>query len=270
MRVCLQISISFPQRYSLSLSVCVFFVVFISFSDMSQSENDDDDLDFYDFLEAVSDKIDDITQQSRADLSRREWPFHDSLVEERKEDSRQRWQRTREEVEEQKRQLKSQLQKKIRVWSDNLKTPNFIRTRDKIAFSIGVANTCFSPLVGRESDLSFPSSLNWSRRLAGRYPHLLPLIYTIQALLLIPLRFFIYKRKSWHYFGKEIGWRVRVSVGLTLVLVYDLCYFVNLLTLIYLWVFPSSKILFVVCYTLSHGPVGLAIVFWRNSLVFHS
>jgi hypothetical protein len=54
------------------------------------------------------------------------------------------------------------------------------------------------------------------------------------------------------------------------VLVYDLCYFVNVLTLLYLWVFPSSKILFTVCYTLSHGPLGFAIVLWRNSLVFHS
>lgn len=53
-------------------------------------------------------------------------------------------------------------------------------------------------------------------------------------------------------------------------LVYDLCYFVNVLTLIYLWIFPSSKILFTVCYTLSHGPLALAIVLWRNSLVFHS
>jgi len=29
-------------------------------------------------------------------------------------------------------------------------------------------------------------------------------------------------------------------------------------------------ILFTVCYTLSHGPLALAIVLWRNSLVFHS
>lgn len=61
----------------------------------------------------------------------------------------------------------------------------------------------------------------------------------------------------------EIHWRL-------FHLVYDLCYFVNVLTLIYLWIFPSSKILFTVCYTLSHGPLALAIVLWRNSLVFHS
>lgn len=127
-----------------------------------------------------------------------------------------------------------QLEQRIHKWSQNLKQPTFIQARDKISFSIGVANACFSPLI------------------AGRWPHILPLVYTIQALFLITLRFFIYKRKSWHYF------------------VYDLCYFVNVLTLLYLWVFPSSKVLFTVCYTLSHGPLGFAIVLWRNSLVFHS
>ncbi|CAF0786728.1 unnamed protein product [Rotaria sp. Silwood1] len=180
--------------------------------------NDEEELDFYDFLEAVSDKIDNIKNQ----------------IEERREHPRQRLRRTIAELEEQKRILKSQLEQRIHIWSENFKKPNFIRTRDKISFSIGVANACFSPLI------------------AGRWPHILPLVYTIQALFLITLRFFIYKRKSWHYF------------------VYDLCYFVNVLTLLYLWVFPSSKILFTVCYTLSHGPLGIAIVLWRNSLVFHS
>jgi hypothetical protein len=103
--------------------------------------------------------------------------------------------------------------------------------------------------------------------LAGRWPHMLPLVYTIQALFLITLRFFIYKRKSWHYFGKV---RIEIFGCNVCILVYDLCYFVNVLTLLYLWVFPSSKILFTVCYTLSHGPLAFAIVLWRNSLVFHS
>ena len=67
------------------------------------------------------------------------------LVEERKEDSRQQWQRTKEEVEEQKLLLKNQLQNRVHVLATNLKKPNFIRTRDKITFTVGVANTCFSP-----------------------------------------------------------------------------------------------------------------------------
>ncbi|CAF3104605.1 unnamed protein product [Rotaria sp. Silwood2] len=185
---------------------------------IEQEEDNNDELDLYDFLEVIASKIDSFKNQ----------------IEERKEYSRQRWQRTKEEVEEQKRLLRSQLEKHIHLLSENLKKPNFIRTRDKITFTIGVANTCFSPLI------------------AAKWPQILPIVYTVQAFFLITLRFFIYKSKHWHYS------------------VFDLCYFVNLLTLIYLWILPSSKILLAVCYSLAHGPVALAIVLWRNSLVFHS
>lgn len=125
------------------------------------------------------------------------------VVEERREDSRQRLRRTIDELEQQKRLLKIQLQQRIHVWSESFKQPNFIRTRDKISFTIGVANACFSPLIGREEDLPVLFAENIHRLfLAGRWPDMLPLVYTIQALFLITLRFFIYKRKSWHYFGK--------------------------------------------------------------------
>lgn len=70
------------------------------------------------------------------------------LVEERREDSLQRLQRTKNEIDEQKRLLKTQLQHRVRVLSEKLKKPNFIQTRDKIMFTIGVANACFSPLIG--------------------------------------------------------------------------------------------------------------------------
>jgi hypothetical protein len=77
------------------------------------------------------------------------------VVEERREDSRQRLRRTIAELEEQKRLLKTQLQQRIHVWSENFKQPNFIRTRDKISFSIGVANACFSPLIGMPNSFLF-------------------------------------------------------------------------------------------------------------------
>ncbi len=71
------------------------------------------------------------------------------VVEERKADSRQLWQRKKDEVEEQKRLLKTQLQSRVHVLSENLKKPSFILTRDKFIFTIGVANACFSPLIGK-------------------------------------------------------------------------------------------------------------------------
>lgn len=81
------------------------------------------------------------------------------LVEDRKEDSRQRWQQTKQEIEEQKHLLKVQFAKNVRLLSENLKKPNFIRTRDKITFTIGVANTCFSPLIGMNPSFAFQYSL---------------------------------------------------------------------------------------------------------------
>ncbi|CAF1432886.1 unnamed protein product [Rotaria magnacalcarata] len=188
--------------------------------DYGNDELLNEELDFFDFLEMVTNQIDTIAS--------------DIKFQENQEKSPHRWQRTTADLAHRRRRLKSQLEQRVHIWSKNLKQPNFIRTRDKISFSIGVVNACCSPLI------------------VSRWPHLLPLVYTVQALFLIPLRFLSYKRKSWHYS------------------VYDLCYFVNLLTLLYLWVFPSSIILFTVCYMLSHGPLIFAIVLWRNSLVFHS
>ncbi|KAG6849635.1 hypothetical protein H0H93_006758 [Arthromyces matolae] len=58
-------------------------------------------------------------------------------------------------------------------------------------------------------------------------------------------------KRAWHYF------------------LFDLCYYVNILNFMYLWLFPSSSALFVACYCLSHGSLASAIITWRNSLVFH-
>ena len=68
---------------------------------------------------------------------------------------------------------------------------------------------------------------------------------------LLPYRFYTYKKLQWHYF------------------LFDLCYYVNILNLVFLWILPHSPSLFVACYCLSHGSVASAIITWRNSLVFH-
>ena len=138
--------------------------------------NDDEELDFYDFIEVVSDKFDNITTQSKI------WTWISfvlnqtdrQIVEERREDSRKRLRRTIDELEAQKRLLKAQLQQRIHVWSENIKQPNFIRTRDKISFSIGVANACFSPLIGIKHTIAFkstrfPSVFHFSRPLASYF-----------------------------------------------------------------------------------------------------
>lgn len=68
----------------------------------------------------------------------------------------------------------------------------------------------------------------------------------------MPIRFYTYKQRGFHYF------------------LADLCYFVNLLLLLSIWVFPNSKRLFISTYCLAMGNNAIAIAMWRNSLVFHS
>jgi len=75
--------------------------------------------------------------------------------------------------------------------------------------------------------------------------------YTLQALYLLPVRTYKYKKRAWHYF------------------LFDLCYYANILNFLFLWVFPSSAPLWVACYCLSHGSLASAVITWRNSLVFH-
>jgi Protein of unknown function (DUF2838) len=81
-----------------------------------------------------------------------------------------------------------------------------------------------------------------------RYVHI---SFTLQLLYLLPYRSYVYKKLKWHYF------------------LFDLCYYVNILSLVFLWILPQSPALFVACYCLSHGAVASAVITWRNSLVFH-
>jgi hypothetical protein len=88
--------------------------------------------------------------------------------------------------------------------------------------------------------------------LIGAAPHLFYWWYTIQLMYFMPIRAYTYHRKGYHYF------------------LADLCYFVNVLCLLTIWAFPRSKRLLISAYCLAYGNNAVAIVMWRNSLVFHS
>ena len=75
--------------------------------------------------------------------------------------------------------------------------------------------------------------------------------YTAQGCYLLPLRFYQYKKRAWHYF------------------LFDLCYYVTILNFIFIWFLPANPSLFIACYCLSHGSLASAVITWRNSLVFH-
>lgn len=130
--------------------------------------------------------------------------------------------------------LKSLYKKRIdglsRKWHDK----HIIKTRDKAAFVIGVANLYLTAL------------------LIGFRPQYIAWCYTLELITLMPWRFYTYRRKQYHYF------------------IADLCYFTNVMLVIFLWIFPDSVHLLIGTFCLSYGSLAMAILAWRNSLVFHS
>lgn len=88
--------------------------------------------------------------------------------------------------------------------------------------------------------------------LIGGVPHYFYYWFTIQLAYFMPIRWFTYHSKGYHYF------------------LADLCYFVNALCILAIWVFPQSKRMFISTYCLAYGNNAVAIAMWRNSLVFHS
>ncbi|KAG9004067.1 hypothetical protein FRB90_011077 [Tulasnella sp. 427] len=94
-------------------------------------------------------------------------------------------------------------------------------------------------------------SILYTSLLVGLAPEWLHVLYTVQTLYFLPTRYYTYKKKAWHYF------------------LFDLCYYVNVLALLFIWVFPGSPVLWHSCYLLTHGSLASAVITWRNSLVFH-
>jgi hypothetical protein len=125
-----------------------------------------------------------------------------------------------------------------------------VRTREKISFFFGVHSLLVSALLFAMAPECVSQLIPPLNLIAtfGRWVHV---SYTLQALYLLPVRIYKYKKRAWHYF------------------LFDLCYYVTILNFLFIWVFPSSPALFVACYCLSHGSLASAVITWRNSLVFH-
>ena len=135
-----------------------------------------------------------------------------------------------EQLDRYRKRMRQRVDKLGRQWRD---TKN-ISLREKISFICGVMNIFISGY------------------LIGGYPQYFHIWYTAQLVYFMPIRIFLYHRRGYHYF------------------LVDLCYFVNLLLSMSLWAFPNSKRLFMAAYCLAYGNNAVAIVMWRNSLVFHS
>jgi hypothetical protein len=135
-----------------------------------------------------------------------------------------------EQLERYRKRMRESVDRIGRRWNDT-KT---VTAREKISFICGVLNVLISGY------------------LIGGYPEYFHIWYTLQLLYFMPIRWYTYHRRGYHYF------------------LADLCYFVNFLCMCTIWFFPNSKRLFISTYCLAFGNNAIAIAMWRNSMVFHS
>lgn len=113
-------------------------------------------------------------------------------------------------------------------------TPTRIKLRDKLTFMTGTVGSLLNAYW-----------LGWS-------PETFYRVYSLEAVVLIAVRWVVYRMKKWHYY------------------LWDFCYFANIVLLIQLWLLPKSALLNKVMFAYSAGPLAWSIVAFRNSLVFHS
>lgn len=146
------------------------------------------------------------------------------------EEWRRRLPTTDEQLDRYRGKMREGVDRLGKHWTDT----KVITLREKFSFIAGVLNIFISGY------------------LIGGYPEFFHVWYTLQLLYFMPIRYYTYQKRGYHYF------------------LADLCYFVNGLCMLSMWAFPQSKRLFISTYCLAFGNNAIAIAMWRNSLVFHS
>jgi uncharacterized membrane protein YjfL (UPF0719 family) len=86
----------------------------------------------------------------------------------------------------------------------------------------------------------------------GGYPQYFHYYYTGQLLYLLPIRYYTFHERRFHFF------------------LADLCYVVNILCMCTIWLFPRSTRLFIGTYCLAFGNNAISMTMWRSVMVFHS
>jgi hypothetical protein len=136
-----------------------------------------------------------------------------------------------EQLERYKKRGRSSVDRLNKIWKEDVRS---VSLWEKASFIAGVLNIFVTGY------------------LVGAHPEWFHYWYTIQLAYFMPVRFYSYRKKGYHYF------------------LADLCYFVNFLVLLSIYVFPMSKRLLISAFCLAFGNNAIAIAMWRNSLVFHS
>lgn len=121
-----------------------------------------------------------------------------------------------EQLDKYRKRMRVSVDRLGKRWNDT----KVVTAREKFAFICGVLNVLISGY------------------LIGGYPEYFHWWYTMQLLYFMPIRYYTYHKRGYHYF------------------LADLCYFVNFLCVLTIWFFPKSKRLFISTYCLAFGNNG--------------
>lgn len=137
-------------------------------------------------------------------------------------------------LKEKKELILSKVKQRYQKINKNIHTSGFIKRRDKLVFMTTIINLVFAST------------------LLGSYPCYFHYYYIACALTLIPTRFVNYRMQKYHYF------------------LLDFCYYANILTVIYLYGYPTSQMLYNISFAFACGPLLIAVPLFTNSFVPHS
>lgn len=135
---------------------------------------------------------------------------------------------------EKRKALESTIRSRRRRLRSIMRSKDFVLTMDKLSFVFGIL---------------FIMIIEGVLLLA---PQQMGALYTMLLVPLMVTRYILYRFDQYHYF------------------MYDFCYFAQVLLLIYMYKYPHNIELGKAVFSISNGPLCMAIVMWRNSLVFHS
>eukprot|EP00475_Leptophrys_vorax_P002656 TRINITY_DN11492_c0_g1_i1.p1 TRINITY_DN11492_c0_g1~~TRINITY_DN11492_c0_g1_i1.p1 ORF type:complete len:458 (+),score=86.79 TRINITY_DN11492_c0_g1_i1:76-1449(+) len=88
--------------------------------------------------------------------------------------------------------------------------------------------------------------------LMGQWPHNFWIWHTLNTIVLISIRWYVFRKDNQHYF------------------LYDFCYWANYYSLIYVLLNPTNEVMFQVLFMVSNGPLAWSIPLFSSSTVFHN
>uniref|UniRef100_A0A7S0ZAR3 Glycerophosphocholine acyltransferase 1 n=1 Tax=Timspurckia oligopyrenoides TaxID=708627 RepID=A0A7S0ZAR3_9RHOD len=140
----------------------------------------------------------------------------------------------RRKLELAREELKTRILERRERIKAKMEEPGVVMTIDKVSFVSGILILMVTEFVLLMS------------------PQDLDVLYASLLFPLMLMRYYVYRKDKYHYF------------------MYDFCYFAQVVLLVNLYIISDSPWLMRINFAMTNGPLVMAVVLWRNSLVFHS